>query len=77
MKYIKLTLFIVIIFGACVQNIHATSAKLIMVPEYIGGYKTTELLEYIAEKKKQEEVVVPKPVIKTPSKGKPQPPFSA
>jgi hypothetical protein len=44
-----------------------STVKLIMVPEYINGYKTTELLEYVAELKDR----MPKPEVRkanTPKK---------
>lgn len=46
--------------GAFATNIYAASVKLIMVPEYIGNYKTVDLLEYVMKQKQKEDAKVQK-----------------
>jgi hypothetical protein len=33
----------------------STQIKLVMVPEYVGGYKTVDLLQYVANEKSAED----------------------
>lgn len=58
MKNIKVTLLIVVAFllGAITTNLYASTIRLIMVPEYIGNYKTVDLLEYLMKQKQKEDV---------------------
>lgn len=58
MKNIKITLLIVVAFllGAITTNLYASTIRLIMVPEYIGNYKTVDLLEYLMKQKQKEDV---------------------
>lgn len=60
MKNIKITILILVAFllGAFATNIYASSVKLIMVPEYIGNYKTVDLLEYVMKTKQKEDATI-------------------
>lgn len=60
MKNIKITILILVAFllGAFATNIYASSVKLIMVPEYIGNYKTIDLLEYVMKAKQKEDATI-------------------
>lgn len=60
MKNIKITLLILIAFivGAYSTSIYASSNRLIMVPEYINGYSTLDLLNYMAKLKEKEDNIV-------------------
>ena len=66
MKYIKLVIIIGIAFflGALTTNISAYYyVRYIQVPEYVSGYSTLDLLNYLASLKAKEDskIVVPQP----------------
>lgn len=60
MKNIKITILILIAFlvGAYSTSIYASSNRLIMVPEYIRGYSTLDLLNYMAKQKAKEDNLI-------------------
>lgn len=74
MKTIKITAIIIVSFlvGASVSQVSASVQRLIQVPEYINGYSTIELLEYVSTLKATQDKVMkeePKKEVKTKKKG--------
>ena len=51
-------ILIAFIIGASASSVYAQTQRLIQVPEYIGGYSTVELLNYVANMKAKEEVKI-------------------
>jgi len=71
MKNSKIILSIILgfIIGALATNVYASYIKLIKVPEYIGNYKTVDLLEYVMKQKQKEDAQkVEEPAKATPEK---------
>jgi len=72
MKLLKLTIILLlgIILGIAFTT-YASYVKLIQVPEYIKGYSTIELLEYLANLKANQDALdkIPKPTIQKQPKG--------
>lgn len=58
MKYFKQLIVIALAFsiGAFATVSYASKVKLVMVPEYIAGYKTTDLLSYVATMKASQDL---------------------
>lgn len=63
MKTLKLTILIAIAFivGAYTTHLYASAQRMILVPEYVGGYNTVDLLEYVAKLKAKEDTKVTPP----------------
>jgi len=51
MKKITLGIIIGIAISLGTLTFASNAIKLVMIPEYIGGYKSTDLLEYVASQK--------------------------
>ncbi len=51
-------ILVAFIIGASASSVYAQAQKLIQVPEYIGGYSTVELLNYVANMKAKEDIKV-------------------
>jgi hypothetical protein len=65
----KIIIGILIGIGLSVGSISIASSGILLVriPEYIKGYKTTELLEYVADLKKESDLsnIAQTPVVET------------
>lgn len=54
-KTIFLSIFIAILAVFSFKTVSAVRVNMVMVPEYIQGYRTVDLLDFLATLKKQDE----------------------
>lgn len=55
MKNKVIIFLIALIIGGISHSLYASSLRLIQVPEYINGYYTVDLLQYVSELKAKED----------------------